>query len=243
MRYIDLNTLLLKRARWGNAQHLWTNRTLKLDFSDASNDKCWYTEVSFAGQDVNIDHFRPKAKVKKYLDYNYNEPLANIGYHWLANNPENYRACCICANRVTNGGGKGNFFPLFQNSPLLTQAGNEEEACILLDPCNNDDVNLISFIGNQVICTSLDSDDQLRVKVSAELYNLNNSIIKAQRNRVWEDVSKTIDEYMSGDITQTICLRRLSDAVDRKAPFSACAIACINSIAPSQIKDQLNLTL
>lgn len=243
MRYIDLNNLLLRRTHWGYSQQLWKNAVLKSDYSNASNDKCWYTEVSFAGQDVHIDHFRPKAEIKQYLHYNYNIPLATCGYHWLINEPKNYRACCVYANRVTHGGGKGNYFPLLQNSPLLTQGGNEQETPLLLDPCDRNDVNLISFMGNQVICVSSNSDEQLRVKVSAELYNLNNSVIKAQRNRVWDDVTKTIQEYQSNDISQASCLRKLNDAIDRKAPFSACAIACVNSLAPNEIKTQLNLVL
>lgn len=243
MRYIDLTKLLLKRANWGNSQRLWTGSALKKDFSQASNDKCWYTEVSFAGQDVHIDHFRPKAEIKQYQQYNYNAPLAARGYYWLSNDPENYRACCVYANRVTHGGGKGNYFPLMQNSPLLTPGGNQQEIPMLLDPCDNADVNLISFMGNQVTCTSLNPTDQLRVTVSTKLYNLDNSIINAQRSRVWDDIAKTIQEYQSGDITQAACLRKLNDSIDRKAPFSACAIACINSLAPNEIKSQLNLTL
>lgn len=243
MRYIDLTNLLLKQVRWGNSQQLWTNPVLKSDYSQASNDKCWYTEVSFAGQDVHIDHFRPKAEIVQYQQYHYNAPLAARGYYWMINDPKNYRACCVYSNRVTHGGGKGNYFPLMQSSPLLTPGGNQQEMPMLLDPCDNIDVNLISFVGNQVICTSLNPTDQLRVTVSAELYNLNNSTIKAQRNRVWDDVSKTIQEYQSGDISERSCLRKLNDAIDRKAPFSACAIACVNSLAPDDIKNQLDLTL
>lgn len=243
MRYIDITTLMQKRRRWGNGQELWKNGNLKEDFRNHFFGKCWYTEVSLAGHDEHIDHFRPKAEVKPYKDYNFNRPLQTTGYYWLKNSPENYRASCAYANRLTDGGGKSSFFPLANDSNYLTPAGNEQEQALLLDPCCEEDVQLISFIGNKVISSSNVPEDQARVEVSVHLYNLDNSFIKAARRKVWDEIEKTLAEYQFGDINKTACLRRLRDSISIESPFSACAIACVNSLATDEIKSELDLRL
>ena len=243
MRYIDLATLLQKRRHWGRRQELWHNETLKKDFRDYFYNKCWYTEAELIGQDAHIDHFRPKGAIRQYIDYSYNEPYSNSGYSWLKNDPSNYRVCCIYANRKTDEGGKGCYFPLADDSDRLTEGGTELETPLLIDPCNHDDVQLISFMGNQVIPTSNEQLCKVRVDVSTSIYNLHDATFMTPRARVWEDIVKTLAEYDAGYINEIACLRRLRDAVDRRAPFSACAIACVNSLSSEYLKAKLNLDL
>lgn len=243
MRYINLEGLLIKRDRWGNGQNLWENRTLKKDFREWFFDKCWYSETPLMGQDVNIDHFRPKAEVKKYKQYKYNEPIKNTGYHWLRNAPENYRACCLVSNRVTGDGGKGNYFPLKENSPYLTVNGCEDEQTMLLDPCVQEDVNKLTFMGNKVVAASNNDEDKERAKITEKIYNLSSPYIMPYRAKVWEDVAKILNELEANPTNEAYFLQKLQDAVSKNAPFSACAIACVNSLAPDYIKDQLDLAL
>lgn len=243
MRYINLEMLLNKKNSWGNPKELWRDQTLRKDFRKHGFNKCWYTEVCLLGQDAPIDHWRPKAEIAQFENYNYNIPLSNCGYNWLINDPSNYRVCCIYANRKTGNGGKGNYFPLASGSPYLTAGGHEVEDPLLLDPCNKDDVNLISFLGDKVVSSSTDSNDKLRVAVSAKIYNMIDSDIEAGRRKVWDEVEKTLVEYDSGNINETVCIRRLSDSIRRDSQFSACAIACINSLASDNIKNQLDLSL
>lgn len=243
MRVIDLQSLLGKRYRWGNRQELWKNKKLKEDFRDASFNRCWYTEVKLLGQDAPIDHFRPKAKVKQFEDYNYNQPLAECGYFWLSQEPQNYRLSCTYANRKTGKGGKGCFFPLTAESPYMTRNGNEEEKALLIDPCVKEDISLISFMGNKVVAASEDEMDIARVNISKRIFNLDEPFIKAERGKVWTGIEKTLAEYDSGDISKIACLRILNDYISPNAQFSACAIACINSLAPDDIKEELDLEL
>lgn len=243
MRYIDLAGLLTKQRTWGNRAELWKNEQLRKDFRDYFHNKCWYTEVPLIGQDAPIDHFRPKAAVKQFEKYNYNKPLSACGYYWLKNDPRNYRVCCVYANRKTGQGGKSNFFPLAADSPLLTERGEESEIPLLLDPCNQEDISLISFMGNQVIAASVTDLDKIRVKVTEVIYNMVDPYIKAERGKIWESVAKVLEEYESEDITRSVCIRQLKDAVSREAPFSACAIACVNSLAPDEIKQELDLII
>ena len=243
MRYIDLEPLLRKRPRWGQRRELWKNSNLQQDFRDYFYNKCWYTEVILIGQDAHIDHFRPKAKVIQFETYKYNQPLSDIGYHWLKNDPSNYRVCCVYANRITGEGGKGCYFPLSNRSPLLTEGGGELEEPLLLDPCKREDVKLLSFMGNNVFAASTNPDEQQRVAVSNRIYNLSDPYIMVERAKVWNGVEKTLEEYLTGEIDRNSCLRRLQSAVSRDAQFSACAIACVNSLAPDEIKDELDLSL
>lgn len=243
MRYIDLQPLLCKKNSWRNTKELWRDPTLRNDFRNYGFNKCWYTEVSLLGQDAPIDHWRPKGKIVQFENHNYNVPLSKCGYDWLMNDPSNYRVCCIYANRKTGNGGKGNYFPLASGSPYLTNGGHQVEVPLLLDPCNENDVKLISFLGDKVVSSSTDSIDKMRVEVSAKIYNMIDPYIEAGRRKVWDEVEKTLAEYESKDISETVCIRRLTDYTSRDSQFSACAIACINSIASDDIKDQLDLTL
>lgn len=243
MRYIDMTDLLAKQANWGNPLELWRDPTLRRDFKDFFHKKCWYSEASLAMSDVHIDHFRPKAKVVQYEQYDYNVPLKDTGYYWLKNDVKNYRASCAFCNRKTGGGGKQNFFPLQTSSLLLTPGGSEEERPLLLDPCNEEDVKIISFFGKDVVCASTQIGDSDRVEASRVIYNLSHPDIAYMRSKVWESVSQTICAYEAGDMTQGECIRQLGIAISRETPYSACAIACVNSLAPDDIKAQLDLSL
>ena len=242
MRYIKLEPLLARQDDWGASDELWKNPVLKSDFRRYFYNKCWYTEVDLTGSDVDIDHFRPKAAIKQYEKYNYNSVLEH-GYDWLKNDVHNYRASCIYANRPRGEGGKREWFPLKNGSPLLTKDGCEAEQPLLLDPCVMNDVKLISFMGNNIECTSADVYDQERVKVSSKIYNLLDTNIKIKRIKVWNEVEKTLEEFKSNDISKNACVRKLSEMVSRSAEFSACAISAARCLAPDCIKSELDLQL
>lgn len=243
MRYIDTTALLAKRSNWGNPADLWTDRALKRDFKDFFYKKCWYSEVRIAMSDVHIDHFRPKAEVVQYKNFDFNAPLANIGYYWLRNDVNNYRAACAFCNRHTGDGGKQNYFPLQTGSPLLTANGNQAEQPLLLDPCNQVDVQIISFFKKDVVCASNIAGDKDRVEASSVIYNLKHPDIEYLRAKIWEAVEQAIASYEAGNMNQTECLRQLRMYTSREAECSACAIACVNSLASDEIKAQLNLRL
>ena len=247
MRYIELEGLLKKRNRWRHRAELWTNPCLKDDFRNWFYDKCWYTEAMLAGSDMPIDHFRPKAAVKQYERYDFNEPLKDCGYFWLKNDPSNYRVSCTYANRVTGTGkeqgGKGTYFPLCPNSPLLTENGTEEEKPLLLDPCNKDDVCLLSFLESQAVPVAVEGLERERAETSIKLYNLNNTFIKAERVKVWDDTQRALYRYKTGKISREVCLEDLKIYISRDRCYSACAIACINALAPDELKKDLDLTL
>lgn len=245
MRFIDLQTLLKRRKKWGNRKELWKNKTLSNDFRMMLYRKCWYTEASLAGSDTDIDHYRPKSRVSQYKSYNFNSFISTTGYDWLKNDPSNYRCSCIYANRPRESGGKRDFFPLETGSPY----GNATSGCttekpLLLDPCVQADVNLIMYDpGGKVKCTSSNPTDCLRVEVSKELYNWDNVDISTERSTTWYEVERIIQRYINKRTTKEDCIEDLRRFVSKEHTYSACAISCVQSLAPDEIKSQLELTL
>jgi hypothetical protein len=242
MRYIDLKKLLKNRPQWGNGGRLWKNKKLMEDFRNHGFNKCWYTEVVLLGQDPHIDHWRPKAKIKQFETYNYNN-LLKKGYSWLANEPNNYRLCCLYANRKTGSGGKGCFFPLSFNSKYMTQRNNQKETPLLIDPCKKNDVKLITFLGGGAIPACASPLKKQKAQVSIKIYNIDDPNIKKARQNVWDDTFRLITMYKKKKIEFNACIEQLTDKIDRKAQFSACAIACVLSLAPKRITNKLNSLL
>lgn len=245
MRYIDATQLYLKAGTWSGAE-LWKNNTLKNDFKEYFFGKCWYTECPLSGQDVHIDHFRPKAKIVKFKTYPYNTTIAMKGYDWLANDYKNYRACCICANRKTGSGGKSNYFPLKQGSPHAQNGNMNGEITMLIDPLEQKDVNLLAFFNNAIGCTSINAYDQSRVDVSKVIYNLIDPRLTDDRLKKWNEVTRCIDRFLGNKFDKDILLEELLEKSDRKSPYSAVAICCIKSRKndiPDDVYNQLDLNL
>lgn len=245
MRYINLDELLLRQRRWGNRKELWKNKNLASDFRNTLFGKCWYTETPLTGADTDIDHFRPKASVKQFKNYHFNRALEGTGYSWLKNEPSNYRCSCIYANRPRGNGGKWDYFPLEKDSPSGSQAGGcADEKPLLLDPCCNHDVNLIMYDpGGKIACTSTDETEKLRVKVSSELYNWMSADIERARSSTWYETERIIERYKKGRTLREDCIEDLKRLVSREASYSACAISCVQSSAPDDIKSELDLEL
>ena len=98
-------------------------------------------------------------------------------------------------------------------------------------------------MGKDVVCASSLEGDADCVETSRIIYNLDHSDITYMRSKVWESVSQIISSYESNNMTKGECVRQLGIAVSRETPYSACAIACVNSLAPDEIIAELDLTL
>lgn len=241
MRYIDTTTLYAKSANWGNPEELWTDDMLKKDFINHFHNKCWYTEASLAGHDKPIDHFRPKAKIDAFGNFDFNKPIASLGYDWLKNDYSNYRVCCTYANRKTHGGGKGCFFPLMNNT-YLSKNGNEQECPVLLDPLKKEDVKLLSFFKGDVNTASANYNDYKRVEASKKIYNLSHTDFIQDRIKIWEAVNQYIEQFKRNHDKISL-FENLNKVISRKGYFSACAISAVRSLAPDEIQEQLDLEL
>jgi len=133
-------------------QQRWT--ALRQAFEEASFDKCWYTECKSPGADNDIDHFRPKGRVR--------EDRTHPGYYWLAFDWKNMRLSCQRANRprIAPGahvaGGKATHFPLLPTGIRARALGDDLalEHPALLDPTEPGDPVLLTFRSNGEIDVS-----------------------------------------------------------------------------------------
>jgi uncharacterized protein (TIGR02646 family) len=150
-----------------------------------SGEKCWYCETDEVRSDMPVDHFRPKNSV---VECDGKHP----GYWWLAFEWENYRlACTYCNSRRVfedSEGGKHDHFPLLDEKKRAFKNGDEgKESPLLLDPCDVDDVDCLTFIGTgQAWETERNKkrNDYKRANKSIELYHLNQQKAVRERHRI-----------------------------------------------------------
>ena len=168
-------------AHWGK---------LKLWLQVLSKGKCWFSEVRELYSHYDVEHFRPKKEAKD-LDKSVRD-----GYWWLAFDYTNYRLCGNVGNRK-----KGGWFPLKPGS-LYSTFGNqreESEDAFLLDPTDEDDVNLIAFDeeGKAIPAPKSSIWEKQRAEQTIERLKLNehNDLAEARR-KVWQKVSSEMDLYL-----------------------------------------------
>lgn len=262
MRFIDYtlleipdNWLVLARNELGNqANSPWSY--LKLIFEGIVGKKCWYSESLNVGADNDLDHFRPKGQQVKSLTSKFADLeedvwqqvniAARIGYQFMQFESINYRYACTFVNSPRKGSngktrGKSNFFPLKNDSSIASDLANiENEVFCLLDPCKENDVELMQFnsLGEIEPNKSIEilSWDYCRVKVSVEVYHLHYYLFRDSRIEVWNQVKEHIilaDELKPSNIAQQQTnqfkyhIKKLAEKIKKIAEYSAVAIDCI----------------
>lgn len=160
---------ITKKACWGD---------FKPTLERLSCERCWFSESPDWVSPFHIEHFRPKGKVdelKVELDFAECQRRDwSVGYWWLAFNWKNYRLCCAAVNTSF----KRNYFPLeagsfFASSPI---ENHSLERNILLDPCVESDVDLLTYNLWEIVPSVDININKLgyeRARISIELYGLN----------------------------------------------------------------------
>jgi uncharacterized protein (TIGR02646 family) len=144
---------------------LWAE--CKAPLKAISFNKCFYCEMIQERSDGAVDHFRPKSR-----------------YPWSALDFRNYRfSCTFCNSRRTDPcndrvGGKGDFFPLFDENQRATCFEEEDsETPLLLDPCKPGEPSLIDFDDTGMPVPTYSTEEHAgrnsRAEISIELYHLN----------------------------------------------------------------------
>lgn len=167
--------------------------------------KCWYSEVSLEGADPNVDHFRPKGRVRE-IDEDLRMTGASCdGYWWLAFDPLNYRLASMHSNQrrtdETTEGGKSDFFPI-RGARAAVGTGFRAivEDYLPLDPCSLTDVELLWFDPDGKPCSSnprrrnVDPRDQDRVRITVWLYHLDKTEIQTRRAGYVQEVRKDLNK-------------------------------------------------
>lgn len=193
---------------------------LKNHFTAKLGNKCWYTEAELVGAPLTIDHYRPKCD-----------------YWFLAFKPDNYRIACPFANSPKHNplygcaGGKGDDFPLLDERNKAHGSNRiKNERPIILDPCNEDDCNLIAFLpdGRPVLNPAVKNDaiTVKRLEKSKLLLNLDHPDFNSKREQLRKVIERDVKshENSSGDPEHQANLRdTLAQRISKAAPFSIAA--------------------
>jgi hypothetical protein len=261
MRYIDIRNLQLPdgwqakadalHVQLGDAaddaarskilkdNQIW--RELFVPLNNLSKGKCWYSEAKDIMSDKDVDHFRPKNEARNL------DGAVRDGYWWLAYDSENYRFSSIYSNRrrhdkfddTKDAGGKWSYFPLFTGSYVATtKARLADEDIMLLDPTNEDDPCLLTFddSGDAIPNTVITRDIE-RVKASINLYHLDHTPLKEERQKIWDkcqrfiteiqDINSLPDISISDKARITFLKQEIKKMIAFEEELSAVAIACV----------------
>jgi len=267
MRYIDLSEIELpdgwqdsidslnlqlnactnhdERCACIDGNEVWRNIFTQL--AELGHDKCWYSEARDTMSDRDIDHFRPKKAAKNLPGVPRTD---EDGYWFLAFDVENFRFSSVYSNerrkdkfdKKKETGGKGVFFPLFAGSHVAKSKGRcADEEIMLLDPCDADDVNLLTFDKTGAAIPNVpainEARDKERVTTSVKLYNLDHTPLVDLRAQIWAKCQRFIDEIRGITISDDelgqaarLRLKFLNDEIrkmmHKQEEVSAVAIAC-----------------
>jgi hypothetical protein len=169
----------------------WADPAMLTALRSLVGNKCWYSEVPLEGADPNVDHFRPKGRVKE-VDKDL-KPNGDVlpGYWWWAFEWRNFRLASMHSNQrrvdLHTDGGKADFFPV--NGPRAAEESDYTlcvENVVPIDPCNQTDVALLWFDSDGAASCSdwrrkKSAEDEWRVRVSIWLYHLDKHEIVARR--------------------------------------------------------------
>lgn len=175
-----------KHANWSD---------LKGPLAALSHGKCWYTECRSTGGDRDVDHFRPKGKIRRCPAWpETDEKPEHEGYWWLAFHWKNYRYSCRFSNAprrspdADHAGGKWNYFPVREECSRIREECDIEdmdgEEALILDPTDADDVDLLSFDDfgrSKPRSSNKEAWDYKRTSISIDLLNLNHQDFVKQR--------------------------------------------------------------
>jgi hypothetical protein len=228
-------------ATWGDA-----GLKLALRSADVVGNKCWYSEVPLVGADSDVDHFRPKGKIKEVDVDNAFTVTGNCdGYWWLAFKWRNFRLSAQHSNqrRVDKDtcGGKWDFFPIdgarAQHPPGL-EPPHLIESVLPLDPCSAVDCSLLRFTteGKPTAKPGATPAEERRVRVSVWLYHLDKSETHNARmgrllevQRVVDDLERDFGFFDAGTETSKSsvdsAVAKLKDMMKDSAPFAG-AVRC-----------------
>ncbi len=180
----------------------WTKISKRLQF--LGNHKCWFTEARSDVAPLTVEHFRPKKRINLIKNIDPCEQRCEEertrqdkeGYWWLTYESSNFRIAGIDPNII-----KGSYFPLMKGSSIGTPLTDNwtKESPILLDPCNSDDVRLLSFDGPIPVPLEVDksSMEYKRAKVSIKVYNLDSDKLRTGRSVVFEKMQVAIKSVRS----------------------------------------------
>lgn len=160
---------------------------LKEVFESLSHNKCWYSDTKNLFSYMQVDHYRPKWRVKD-LDWTERE-----GYWWLAYDYSNY----ILSWWVWNNRKNDKFYLKDGSFICSCETDNiEEEEPLLLNPTKLSDTLLI-YVDKEGFIISKDLEnlsDTLRVDKTVEILNLNFKKLQEERKKKINEAERLINK-------------------------------------------------
>ncbi|MBY4592316.1 MULTISPECIES: hypothetical protein [Rhizobium] len=234
----------LKRSEIIRKNEIWSE--IKFELRKVFSEKCWYTESPQRGTDTDVDHFRPKRRVFERSTKGDEHP----GYWWLAYDLDNYRYSCIYANRLRRDietdlvGGKADRFPVVEATRAMGPDANwKSEKTYLIDPCNPDEVAMITFKEDGEAMARFPASEQYKhdmAMLSIECYNINHSDfvkarmdVKASIEELRVEAKRLFARLEDGDADHKQSYRQAISTLrkmrEKTAPYSAFCIAITDS--------------
>lgn len=191
---------IAERPQHSPNRHVYGAREVRQALWILFIEKCAYCETKLTRTAMDVDHYRPKARVHES-----NQPY---GYYWLAYIWGNlYPSCSFCNRRRRENpwesessaptGGKGDRFPLVcEADRAISPSDNvSNEAPLLLDPCVDDPAEYFGYLPDGQIYALGGS---LRAEKSIWLYNLELFALRRARRVVFAavDVLRDIERKL-----------------------------------------------
>ncbi len=140
-----------KGEEYGFRKDVYAHQDCRAALEKLFHFKCAYCESVLEETDWDVEHFRPKGRVRENRDHS--------GYYWLAYEWSNlYASCKPCNQRRKDkptyddpaegaAQGKHDQFPLSDESTRALFPGDdlEVEKRLLIDPCSDDPEQYLSF--------------------------------------------------------------------------------------------------
>ena len=188
----------------------WAHPDLLASLKRVLGYKCWYSELPLEGHDPDVDHFRPKGRVREIDEIDKSlKGEWDGGYWWLAFEHRNFRLSSQHANqrrvdqRGGTDGGKSDYFPVDgTRCTNVTDYDLIQEQTLALDPCSPTDVALLRFNsdGKPEVRKGpnglADPLEERRVKFSIWLFHLDKNDIVTRRKIHMEQV---MQEFRNAD--------------------------------------------
>ena len=195
---------------------VYKNDELAKQLNRVFMNKCAYCDCNYkAGTPDDIEHFRPKGAVNKFVGFVDQKESDKPGYYWLAADWDNLFISCPRCNRAEKYDtglsselwGKKDRFPVADETKRARkpEADLASEGALLINPCIDDPEYFFTYvvegnvkeIGLVKPKDELNADEKKRAETSWIVYALNRPPLVSERNKCVTDLKRDISQLVT----------------------------------------------
>lgn len=214
---------------------------VKRDLWTQQQMRCCYCEHQIYSDYNDVEHFRPKARADRQ------DGTTHTGYWWLAWTWTNLLFSCPSCNRSA----KNDLFPLEPGSVPLTpeQQPPGKERPTLIDPCEEDPVELIQFVFDGSHWRPVGRNGNKRGQRTIDLLKLARAdLLTLYGVHVSDQVKPRTDATLDAITRQDEAListtwQRVRALLHPRMPFVALSFDAIQHFVPAAVRKHWNLDL